>query len=92
MLSDKIKQVIRTAYKTIGENLPNFNPRKQQTFLIAEIAKTLAGDYDKLRKSKFMTVCPSYPGSILDTFTDSASGTSKPLISEVTIFVNMFRF
>jgi len=50
MLSDKIKQAIRTAYKAIGENLPNFNPRKQQTFLIAEIAKTLAGDYDKIRK------------------------------------------
>jgi ATP-dependent DNA helicase DinG len=50
MLSDKIKQVIRTSYKSIGENLTNFNPRKQQTFLIAEIAKTLAGDYDKVRK------------------------------------------
>lgn len=50
MLSEKIKQVIRTSYKSIGENLNNFNPRKQQTFLIAEIAKTLAGEYDKQRK------------------------------------------
>lgn len=50
MLSDKIKQVIRTSYKAIGENMTNFNPRKQQTFLIAEIAKTLAGEYDKARK------------------------------------------
>ena len=50
MLSEKIKQVIRDAYKQIGQNLPNFTPRKQQTFLIAEIAKTLAGDYDKQRK------------------------------------------
>ena len=50
MLSEKIKQVIRTSYKTIGENLVNFNPRKQQTFLIAEIAKTLAGEYSKERK------------------------------------------
>ena len=50
MLSDKIKTAIRTSYKAIGENLPNFNPRKQQTFLIAEIAKTLAGEYDKVRK------------------------------------------
>ena len=50
MLSDKIKEVIRTSYKTIGENLENFHPRKQQTFLIAEIAKTLAGEYDKARK------------------------------------------
>ena len=50
MLSEKIKQVIRDAYKKIGQNLPNFSPRKQQTLLIAEIAKTLAGDYDKQRK------------------------------------------
>lgn len=50
MLSEKLKQAIRTAYKAIGENLENFNPRKQQTFLIAEIAKTLAGEYSKSRK------------------------------------------
>ncbi len=50
MLSDKIKKVIRNAYKAIGENLENFNPRQQQTFLIAEIAKTLAGTYSKDRK------------------------------------------
>lgn len=50
MLSDKLKQVIRQAYKAIGDNLSNFNPRKQQTFLIAEIAKTLAGEYSKDRK------------------------------------------
>lgn len=50
MLTDKLKQVIRQSYKAIGENLSNFNPRKQQTFLIAEIAKTLAGEYSKDRK------------------------------------------
>lgn len=50
MLSDKLKQTIRSAYKAIGENLTNFNPRKQQTLLIAEIAKTLAGEYSKDRK------------------------------------------
>jgi len=50
MLTDKLKQSIRQAYKAIGENLTNFNPRKQQTLLIAEIAKTLAGDYSKDRK------------------------------------------
>ncbi len=50
MLGDKIKATIRSSYKAIGENLTNFNPRKQQTFLIAEIAKTLAGEYSKSRK------------------------------------------
>ena len=50
MLSDNIKESVRQAYKNIGQNLENFSPRKQQTFLIAEIAKTLAGEYDKVRK------------------------------------------
>jgi ATP-dependent DNA helicase DinG len=50
MLTDKIKQVIRESYKSIGKSLPNFHPRQQQTFLIAEIAKTLAGEYSKDRK------------------------------------------
>ncbi|TYK64573.1 ATP-dependent DNA helicase DinG [Colwellia echini] len=50
MLSDKLKQTIRQSYKAIGENLTHFNPRKQQTLLIAEIAKTLAGEYSKDRK------------------------------------------
>ena len=50
MLTDKLKQIIRQSYKSIGGNLSNFNPRKQQTFLIAEIAKTFAGEYNKDRK------------------------------------------
>ncbi|MEY8213837.1 MAG: ATP-dependent DNA helicase DinG, partial [Colwellia sp.] len=50
MLSDKLKQAIRQAYKAIGENLTHFNPRKQQTLLIAEITKTLAGEYSQDRK------------------------------------------
>jgi len=50
MLTDKLKQIIRQSYKAIGDNLDNFNPRQQQTFLIAEITKTLAGEYSKDRK------------------------------------------
>lgn len=50
MLSEQLKTIIRQAYKAIGESLENFTPRKQQTFLIAEIAKTLAGEYNKDRK------------------------------------------
>lgn len=50
MLSDKIKTTVRQSYKAIGESLENFSPRKQQTLLIAEIAKTLAGEYSKERK------------------------------------------
>lgn len=50
MLGDKTKEIIRKAYKQIGENLSNFTPRKQQAYLIAEIAKTIAGEYDKARR------------------------------------------
>ncbi|TPH15838.1 ATP-dependent DNA helicase DinG [Litorilituus lipolyticus] len=50
MLTDKLKQTIRQAHKAIGENLPNYMPRKQQNLLVAEIAKTLAGEYSKDRK------------------------------------------
>ncbi|MGB0937807.1 MAG: ATP-dependent DNA helicase DinG [Colwellia sp.] len=50
MLTQELKEKIRRAYKSIGANLDNFNPRPQQTFLIAEMAKTLAGEYSKDRK------------------------------------------
>jgi ATP-dependent DNA helicase DinG len=50
MLSDKIKKKIRTIHKAISENLPHYQPRKQQNYLVAEIAKTLAGEYDKERR------------------------------------------
>ncbi len=50
MLGDKTKEIIRKAYKEIGNNLPNFTPRKEQAYLIAEIAKTIGGEYSKDRK------------------------------------------
>lgn len=50
MLGEKTKEIIRTAYKEIGKNLTNFTPRKEQAYLIAEIAKTIAGEYSKERK------------------------------------------
>ncbi|RHW77037.1 ATP-dependent DNA helicase DinG [Colwellia sp. RSH04] len=50
MLTDKLKETIRNAHKAIGENLPNYMPRKQQNLLVAEIAKTLAGEYSKDRR------------------------------------------
>ncbi|WNC70631.1 ATP-dependent DNA helicase DinG [Thalassotalea psychrophila] len=50
MLGDKTKEIIRKAYKNIGDKLENFTPRKEQAYLIAEIAKTIAGEYSKDRK------------------------------------------
>ncbi|KGJ98442.1 ATP-dependent DNA helicase DinG [Thalassotalea sp. ND16A] len=50
MLGEKTKEIIRNAYKKIGDSLENFTPRKQQAYLIAEIAKTIAGEYSKDRK------------------------------------------
>ncbi|USD36436.1 ATP-dependent DNA helicase DinG [Ferrimonas sp. SCSIO 43195] len=50
MLSDKTKKMTRQAYNGIAEAIPNFVRRKEQNFLIAEIAKTLAGEYEKSRR------------------------------------------
>ncbi|SHH28083.1 ATP-dependent DNA helicase DinG [Ferrimonas marina] len=50
MLSDKVKKATRTAYNNIAEAIPNFVRRKEQNYLIAEIAKTLSGAYDKQRR------------------------------------------
>lgn len=44
-LNDKIKEEIRTLYKSVQDALSGFKPRKEQSFLIAEIAKTLGGVY-----------------------------------------------
>lgn len=50
MLSSKVKQLIKRSYHNIRDQLPNFHPRKEQNYLVAEIAKTLAGEYDKQRR------------------------------------------
>ncbi|GAA4897718.1 ATP-dependent DNA helicase DinG [Ferrimonas pelagia] len=50
MLSDKVKKATRTAYNNLAEAIPNFVRRKEQNYLIAEIAKTLSGSYDKERR------------------------------------------
>ncbi len=50
MLADKIKTQIRTIYKDIAAALPNFVSRREQNYMVAEISKTLAGEYDKNRR------------------------------------------
>ncbi|MBR9729558.1 ATP-dependent DNA helicase DinG [Shewanella intestini] len=50
MLTDKVKTQIRDVYKKIASGLPNFRSRREQNYMVAEISKTLAGDYDKQRK------------------------------------------
>ncbi|MGB0894927.1 MAG: ATP-dependent DNA helicase DinG [Parashewanella sp.] len=50
MLADKVKKKIRTIYKDIAAALPNFVSRREQNYMVAEISKTLAGEYDKQRK------------------------------------------
>lgn len=46
-LNDNLKQTIRDIHKRIGENLNNYQVRPQQNLLVAEIAKTLGGEYDR---------------------------------------------
>ncbi|HHQ4659356.1 TPA: ATP-dependent DNA helicase DinG, partial [Aeromonas hydrophila] len=50
MLSTRLKTTIRNTYRQIADGLPGFVPRKEQNFLVAEIAKTLTGEYDKQRR------------------------------------------
>ncbi|QLE85001.1 ATP-dependent DNA helicase DinG [Shewanella sp. Scap07] len=50
MLTANVKTQIRTIYKDIASALPNFRSRREQNYIVAEISKTLAGEYDKHRR------------------------------------------
>ncbi len=45
MLHSQIKSDIKQCYENLGAQLDNFIPRRAQNYLVAEIAKTLAGEY-----------------------------------------------
>ncbi|PML53818.1 ATP-dependent DNA helicase DinG [Vibrio lentus] len=47
MLTTKIQKSIRTSYQNLQDQLDNFVPRRAQNYLVAEIAKTLCGQYHK---------------------------------------------
>lgn len=47
MITSKIQQSIRTSYQNLQSQLENFIPRRAQNYLVAEIAKTLCGEYHK---------------------------------------------
>lgn len=50
MLSDRLKKTIRDAHNHIAQQLPDYKSRPSQNFLVAEIAKTLAGEYHKSQR------------------------------------------
>ena len=50
MLSDALKKTIRTTHTSIADSLEGYRPRKSQNYLVAEIAKVLAGEYHKTQK------------------------------------------
>ncbi|MFD2180137.1 ATP-dependent DNA helicase DinG [Veronia pacifica] len=50
MLNNSLKKDIRTCYENLREQLDNFIPRKAQNYLVAELAKTLAGEYHAKRR------------------------------------------
>ncbi|MFC3033626.1 ATP-dependent DNA helicase DinG [Pseudoalteromonas fenneropenaei] len=45
MLSDKLKKTIRSCHEKLAAQLTDYRNRPSQNFLVAEIAKTLAGEY-----------------------------------------------
>ncbi|MEH0666264.1 ATP-dependent DNA helicase DinG [Vibrio scophthalmi] len=47
MIASKIQNSIRHSYQSLQHQLENFVPRRAQNYLVAEIAKTLCGEYHK---------------------------------------------
>ncbi|UPQ87034.1 ATP-dependent DNA helicase DinG [Vibrio sinaloensis] len=47
MITSKAQQAIRSSYKNLQYQLDHFVPRRAQNYLVAEIAKTLCGEYHK---------------------------------------------
>ncbi|MDC9507992.1 ATP-dependent DNA helicase DinG [Pseudoalteromonas sp. Angola-4] len=50
MLSDQLKKTIRQVHQHVASNLTDYRPRSSQNYLVAEIAKTLAGEYHKKQR------------------------------------------
>ncbi|MBD1582570.1 ATP-dependent DNA helicase DinG [Pseudoalteromonas sp. S16_S37] len=50
MLSDALKKTIRQTHQNIAESLEGYRHRSSQNYLVAEIAKTLAGEYHKTQR------------------------------------------
>ncbi len=47
MTASKIQNAVRTSYQNLQSQLDNFVPRRAQNYLVAEIVKTLCGQYHK---------------------------------------------
>jgi ATP-dependent DNA helicase DinG len=50
MLTSKIQQLIRESYQNLPYQLDHFIPRRAQNYLVAEIARTLGGQYHKTNR------------------------------------------
>lgn len=50
MLADSLKKTIRTIHSNIAAKLPDYKSRPSQNYLVAEIAKTLAGHYHRTER------------------------------------------
>ena len=50
MLSEPLKKTIRKVHQHVANNLTDYRPRSSQNYLVAEIAKTLAGEYHKKQR------------------------------------------
>ena len=50
MLSEPLKKTIRKIHQHVANNLPDYRTRSSQNYLVAEIAKTLAGEYHKKQR------------------------------------------
>lgn len=62
-LSGEDKANIRNLYKAIQNEFDGFKPRKEQSYLIAEIAKTLGGNFLVNKDDKRIIVCEAGTGT-----------------------------
>ena len=61
-LTPEVKAEIRGLFCKLQEVLPGFKPRKEQSYLIAEIAKTIGGVFQEKRNDKRIIVCEAGTG------------------------------
>ncbi|MDC9715023.1 MAG: ATP-dependent DNA helicase DinG, partial [Gammaproteobacteria bacterium] len=84
MLSDELKSQIRDSFITLKSDMDGFQPRGSQNKMMAEISKTLTGDYQDSNK----ILCVEAPTGTGKTFAYLLSGIPIAKASKKTLIVS----
>ncbi len=88
MLSLSVKKDIRNCYENLRGKLQNFISRKAQNYLVAELAKTFAGEYNAKRRilvAEAGTGIGKSMAYLLGTIPYALSNNKKVVISTATV-------